>query len=542
MKQTLLLALLVGGVAMIAHWPSLDARALTFDDDEYLVRNPFMQNPSWHGLGRFWTEIARPSTVPGYYQPLAMTSLMIDAALGGRPADLRPFHRTSLALHAVNAILIFVVLSQLLNAPIAAAIAAMLFGVHPVAVESICWVGERKTLLATGLALLSISLYVRHAKTRRWPSYGLSLFFFILALAAKPSVMFLPFVLLILDAWPLRHLDGQALIEKLPYLLIAVSGAVVAYISQSNTYGVTLPIGDDAANPLALLAHNIAFYLCKALWPTTMSAYYPFPRPLDFSSGMVLAGAIAMPVLVVVAIVLRRKTPAIAAGLGIFTIALLPAIGLIGFHPVIAADRHLYFPIVGLLLPLAVLLDWLLGRRSFLLPVVATVAFVLLTRQTRLAIAHWRDTTSLFQYFVRNAPDSPAPHARLGAALLATKHADAAIAPLQRSLELRPAQPNTLRRLGEAQLLTGRAADAVKSLEAARALRPTSLSILRQLGYANLAVGDFESASKHFQAAFAQRPRDPELLAVLSRLKRELDAIATTQPASQPAPTTAPRN
>jgi len=541
MKQTLLLALLVGAVATIAHWPSLASRALTFDDDAYLVNNPLIRNPSWHGLGRFWTEIARPSTVPGYYQPLSMTSLLVDAALGGHPGNLRPFHRTSLLLHTINAILVFFVLRQLLKMPMAAAIAAMLFGVHPLAVESICWVGERKTLLATALALISVLFYVRHARGHGWPSLILSIVFFLLALTAKPSVMALPLVLLLLDIWPLRRLDGRSVIEKLPFVLLAVSGAIVAYVSQSNTYGVTLPIGEAAPNPFTLFTHNVAFYLRKAFWPTSMSAYYPVPHPLDWSNLMVLAGAVALPALLIAALLMRRRTPSLAIGGGVFFVALLPAMGLIGFHPVIAADRHLYFPILGLLLPLTVLLDWLLRRQAYLLPVVASVAFVLLTRETRLAIAHWRDSVALFSYFTQVAPDAPAPYARLGAALLTSNRAEDSIAPLKRSLDLRPNQPFTLRRLGQAQMLTGQAIEGVKSLEAAHALRPESFPILRDLGWACLAAGDSDAAARHFQAALTLRPRDPGLMHDLRLLKEQLDADPTTQPTRSATEYFAPR-
>lgn len=530
MRQTLLLALLVGGVTLLAHWPSLESRALTFDDDAYLLNNPIIRSPSWQGLGRFWTEIARPSTVPGYYQPLSMTSLLIDAALGGHPGNLRPFHRTSLLLHAINAILVFLVLQQLLRMPMPAAIAAMLFSVHPLAVESICWVGERKTLLATTLALISVVFYVRHARGHGWPSLVFSMVFFMLALTAKPSVMALPVVLLLLDIWPLRRLDGQSIIEKLPFVLLTVCGAVVAYVSQSNTYGVTLPVGDASPNPFALLTHNVAFYLRKSLWPTSMSAYYPIPNPLDWSNLMVLAGAVATPALLIFALRMRRRTPSLAIGLGVFFVALLPAMGLIGFHPVIAADRHLYFPVLGLLLPLTLLLDWLLRRRSYVLPVIATVAFVLLTRETRLTIAHWRDSVALFTYFTRVAPDAPAPYARLGAALLTSNRAEDSIAPLKRSLDLRPNQPFTLRRLGQAQMLTGQAIEGVKSLEAAHALRPESFPILRDLGWASLAAGDSDAAARHFQAALTLRPRDPGLMHDLRLLKEQLDADPTTQP------------
>jgi len=534
MKQLLALSLLVGVVTAMAHWPALDARALTFDDHEYLVSNPLVTAPGWESARRFWAEIARPSTVPGYYQPLSMTSLMLDSALGGSPDNLRPYHRTSLALHVINSILVFIVLNQLLGMAIPAAIAAMLFGIHPFAVESICWVGERKTLLATGLALASLAVYIRHTRIGRgWMRLAASILLFALAMLAKPSVIALPLVMLIVDAWPLRRLGLQAFVEKAPFALIAVTGAVVAYVSQSNTYGVTLPADAGAANPFVLVCHNLAFYLKKAVWPTCMSAYYPFPDPLDFSNRTVLLGAIGVPFAALVAGLTRRRIPAISVGLAVFAVAIVPALGLIGFHPVIAADRHLYLPVLGLLIPLTVLFDRVLRRRAWVLALIAFPAFILATRQTRQTVTHWRDTVSLFTYFTEVAPDAPAPQARLGAAWLAAGRADAAIGPLTRSLELRPAQPHTLRRLAQAQLAEGRPDEAVTLMEEAVKLRPNSLAIRRVFAWALVAAGDLNGAIEQFKIALKMAPRD-------SALRRELQALRehlASQPASQPAAT-----
>lgn len=541
MKQLLALSLLVGCATAVAHWPALNSRALTFDDNEYLTENRLVNQPGWESLRRFWTEIAKPSTVPGYYQPLTMTSLMVDSALGGSPNNLTPYHATSLGLHVINAILVFIVICQLFRAAIPAAIAAMLFGIHPVAVESICWVGERKTLLATGLALASLAVYLSHAhRGKGWIRLAASIALFALAMLAKPSVMALPLVMLVLDAWPLRRLGAQALVEKTPYALIAVTGAVVAFVSQQNTYGVTLPT-EAETNPLLTVCHNTAFYLFKALWPMSMSAYYPIPSPFDFSNAMVLTGAILIPVIALVAGLTRPTVPVISAGVAVFAMALLPAIGIVGFHPVIAADRHLYFPILGLLLPLTALFDWLLQRRSLLLPIVAGVAFILATRQTRMTITHWRDTVSLFTYFTQLAPVAPAPLARLGSALLSAGHAEQAIAPLSRSVELRPTQPNTLRRLAQAQLMTGRAPEAVVSMKKAVEMRPNSLGMRRNLAWALVAAGELDAAVEHFQIALKMAPKDSAIRRELQALREQLNAVPTTQPVSPSSqPTTLP--
>ena len=131
-----------------AHWTVFSAGALTFDDYAYMARNKLVQNPSWDSARRFLSEVSRPSTVEGYYQPLNMISLMVDCAMGGRPDDLRIFHITSLSLHIANTLLIAALILSLFRSVPAAFTAALLFGLHPMTVEPIAWVGERKTLLA----------------------------------------------------------------------------------------------------------------------------------------------------------------------------------------------------------------------------------------------------------------------------------------------------------------------------------------------------------------------------------------------------------
>jgi hypothetical protein len=159
-----LLSLIVVGATLFAHWPALSAQALTFDDQQYLTENPLVQHPRWASAGRFLREVLEPSTVGGYYQPLAMISLMLDYAVAGRPDNLRPFHRTSLALHAANTVLVIVLLYVLFGQPWVAGMVGLLFGVHPMTVETIPWIGERKTLLSAFFALWCLIVYVRYAR------------------------------------------------------------------------------------------------------------------------------------------------------------------------------------------------------------------------------------------------------------------------------------------------------------------------------------------------------------------------------------------
>ena len=201
-KQILANLLVAVCVLVVAvHLPTLWSQALTFDDPQYLLNNDLVQNPSWASVQKFLAEVLEPSTVSGYYQPLTMISLMIDHALGGRPDNLLPFHRTSLLLHVFNTALIIVLLYMLFSNVWAAAGVGLLFGLHPMTVESIAWVGERKTVLATFFALWSLVLYVRFAQRRRPWLYGGCLAMYALALMSKPTSLPVPALMLLLDCW-----------------------------------------------------------------------------------------------------------------------------------------------------------------------------------------------------------------------------------------------------------------------------------------------------------------------------------------------------
>ena len=243
-SQPRLLALLLLSVAVLVvavHWPALSAEVYTFDDTQYLTENPLVQNPSWAAAGRFLREVLEPSTVNGYYQPLSMISLMLDHATGGRVSNFRPFHRTSLGLHVANTALVIVLLYLLLRRAWAAAMVGLLFGLHPMTVEPIAWIGERKTLLAAFFALWSLVAYVGYARrgSRTW--YRTCLALFVLALMSKPTTTPLPVLMLLLDYWPLRRLNRRAILEKFPLLLIAAVSAWITFESQRRTAAVALP-------------------------------------------------------------------------------------------------------------------------------------------------------------------------------------------------------------------------------------------------------------------------------------------------------------
>lgn len=324
-------------LVFIVHLPALSARATFHDDHMYLTENFLVQNPGWTSARRFFVEILEPSTVTGYYQPLTMISLMADVAITGSSNSFRPFHRTSLLLHVANTALVAVLLYLLFGHALIAAGVALLFGLHPMTVDSICWISERKTVLATFFALFSIIFYVRYAHLGKKRHFIGCLIAYVLALLAKPTTVPLPAMMLLMDYWPLNRLRRDSIIEKLPLFLIGTVFAVITYVSQDRTTIVILP---GQYNPLRIpmiLSHNIIFYLYKIVWPLNLSPHYEYTSYL-----MKLAGAIGTCVLIPVLFLSLRRTRALLTGWLIFFIAIIPTMGIVSVTPVIAANRYAY--------------------------------------------------------------------------------------------------------------------------------------------------------------------------------------------------------
>ena len=417
--------MVVATIVLATHWPALSAQAITFDDDQYLFSNPLVQNPSWAAAKRFLTEVLEPSTVAGYYQPLAMISLMLDHATGGSIKNLRSFHRTSLALHVCNTLLVIILLFMLFNRPVVAALIGLLFGLHPMTVETISWVGERKTVLAAFFALWSLIFYVRYARTQGWKPYALCLATYILALMSKPTSTPLPAVMLLMDFWPLHRLNRRAFIEKLPFFAIGGVSAIITIVSQDRTAVATMPSESSATRILFILCHNVIFYLYKIVWPTNLCSHYVFPDPLSLVHPRILIGVIGTCLLIPALLISLRWTRSLLTGWLIFFIAIFPTMGVIGFTTVIASDKFAYLPSIGLMM----IATWAIVRigqvqvtknARNIRRIGILLAVVLLAiaegHRTRDYLQKWQDSVSLHQHMLQFAPRSAYVHNALGVA------------------------------------------------------------------------------------------------------------------------------
>jgi tetratricopeptide (TPR) repeat protein len=424
-----ILLVIAGATVFIAHRPVLSAKANSFDDDEYLLDNNLVQNPGLNSAWQFLSEVRKPSTVEGYYQPLAMISLMLDYAIAGTTNNLTPFHITSLSLHAANTVLVIIFLYLLLeNACLGQAnrrrvwpafFIGLLFGLHPMTVETIPWISERKTLLASFFALWCLIFYILHVRKPGWKLLAGVISAYILALMSKPTVTFLPLLLIILDFWPLRRLNKKSLAEKLPLLAIMVIFAFITFASQKNAAGVIMPHDTGHGRIILILCHNIIFYLYKIFWPVNL-AYYPFPVNLSISNHIILAGVVGACIFLVFLALSLRWTRAFFAGWLFFFIAIFPTMGVIGFTNVIASDKYAYFPAVGFLMVLAWLLSLLWGWTGRLIAyrVVTVIAILLISCVESLATykqaTHWQTPETLYKYYLSFTPQAPNLHYNYG--------------------------------------------------------------------------------------------------------------------------------
>jgi protein O-mannosyl-transferase len=542
-------AMLLAGLALLAvaaaHYPVLAARALSIDDRQYLVDNHLIQNPSWHSVGRFFAEIRRPSTVEGYYQPLSMVSLMLDYAAGGRIDNPQPFHRTSLTLHVVNVALLMMLLASLTGRTMPAIAAGLLYGLHPLTVEPLPWIGERKTLLATAFALASLITYVRYARRTNRRVYALVTLLYLLGLLCKPTILPLPVLMLLLDFWPLDRLNRRAVLEKAPLLMLGLAAGIVAVGTQGSQTSTPYPAGTI----ILVAGYDIPFYLSKILLPAGLTSVYPFPEPLRLANPMIIGACVLTLLLAAAICVSLRWTRALFVGAGFFLLAICPTFTNVGYSLGIAADKYAYFPLAGM----ALIAAWGLSRlwsiangaaartkRTAVVCIVAglAVGFAALTRHQ---YRFWRNTETLFQRIVDRAPDSPTGYAGLAYALAEQKRVDEVITLLEPVVGRHPEWYNVQLNLGKALLVKNRPEEAILHFRQALVSNPAFVPARYELGMACLALNRHDEGLRELGEVVRQKPQHLAARLAMARefartgqldlALQEARAVVTLQPA-----------
>ena len=546
-----------------------------FDDPDYVTQNPHvMAGITWAGIK--W---ALTTGHVANWHPLTWLSHMMDVQLFGVSAGAH--HVVNLVLHVVNTVLLFVFLQRVTGTVWRSAFVAALFAVHPLHVESVAWVSERKDVLSTLFWTLTLFAYVGFVRAPRARRYGLVLLFFALGLLAKPMVVTLPFVLLLLDIWPLRRVtlwrDGAALLsradlrtaarlvrEKLPLFLLAAASSIITMLVQRSGGAV----GSLTAYPLVLRAQNAIVnyvaYLGKALWPWPLSAFYAYRESVE--TWQVAACALLLIAICIAVVRLAPTRPYLLVGWLWYLGTLVPVIGIVQAGMQSMADRYTYIPLIGPFIMLAwgaaeLAERW--PRQRLALGTACGIVIVALSVVTRVQTATWRDSLTLWQHAVdvtshnayaeynlgvvlvqagrvddgiarfrsalRIDPNYPDVHIDLGNALNQRGSADEAISEFATVVRLRPDYADARVVYGNLLRARGRADDAMAQYREAIRLSPSMANAHNELGNALTAVGRFPDAMNEYAVAVRLAPDLAEahnnLGAAMARAGRTNDAI-----------------
>ena len=436
----LLLAAALVLLTFLAFLPVLGNGFVLLDDGLYVTRNPWiLKGITRQGLAWMWS-----ANVANNWHPLTLLSHMLDCQIFGLvPAG---HHLTSLLLHLANVLLLFEVLRRITGALWRSAAVSALFAVHPLHVESVAWVAERKDVLSAFFWILAMSGYARYV---RQPSRGRYLVVFLamlLGLMSKPMVVTLPFVLLLMDIWPLERLRfepgwGRRLVrlirEKLPLLGLSAAASVITLRYQTTS------IVDLEVLPWHLRLANAAIsyvvYLGRISLPRNLAVFYPLP--LDVSIWKAAGAAVLIALLTALAVWKVRRAPWLLVGWLWFLGTLVPVIGLVQVGRQAMADRYTYIPSIGLFLAVCWGLPELVGsdtRRRALLAAVSVAAVLALAAVTRAQLSHWSNSVTLFQHAVEVTEGNYVAHVGLAKAFMQEKNWTGAAEHYRAALRLRP--------------------------------------------------------------------------------------------------------
>jgi Flp pilus assembly protein TadD len=508
-RQTWLICLGLTLAVLAAYAPLWRAGFITYDDPAYVTANPYVQaGLSWNGM--VW---ALTTEDAGNWHPLTWISHMLDFQLYGM--NPTGHHLTSVALHLANSILLFLLLERMTKALWASAMVAALFALHPMHVESVAWVSERKDVLSTLFWILSIWAYTRWvedsqrgtAKGRRF--YVWSLVLFVLGLAAKPMLVTLPFVLLLLDYWPLQRRQTSftaSFVEKIPYFVAVVASCVVTYFVQLK--GGALK--SLASVPLGMRLQNVpvsyARYLGKTFWPAPLAIPYPIVK----WPAWAVAGAIALLLLLSWWACWRsREQPWITVGWLWFLVTLIPVIGIIQVGTQSMADRYHYIPSIGLFIAVVwAARNWGGRLAQQARPIVGVLAAVVCLVMTARQAAFWEDSQKLFLHSIQSTKNNYVAYDRLGRCAETKGQTNAAIEYFETAVRIQPNLPHTLNDLGRVLLGRGQVDEAVTRLQRAVSLDPDFADARYNFGYGLLAEGRVGEALDQFQAQVNLQPAD----------------------------------
>jgi len=538
MRFTFLFAFGLVVATAILYQASLKNQFVNYDDPAYVTENVHvLQGLSWKNT--IW---AFTSTAEANWHPITWLSHMADVQFFGLHPNWH--HFTNLLLHVCNVLLVFFVLRAITRSAFCSVIVAALFAVHPLNVETVAWVAERKSLLSTFFLLLACWSWGRYVRRRTAGHYLVVSVFFALSLMAKPMAITFPFLLLLVDYWPLERIAtrgnsetansiSKLWIEKIPlFAMAALSAAITLYAQHAGG-----ALGTVAALSLSLRVKNAIYsygvYLCKAVWPSKLAVFYPHPEHGIAPWKVVLAGAT---ILVISGLVWRyRHKRYLVTGWGWFLCTLIPVIGIVQVGRQAWADRYAYVPFIGLFVLATWLAADLLANIRISRPVFSVVVIGLIFCYASVSyrqIQYWRNSYTLFSHAVEVTSANAIAEDNLGEALVELGHPELAMAHFQAAIRITPSVSTPHYNLGTLLQMQGKLELARREYITALlySYDPTELAQAHNnLGAISMQLGDKAEAKSQFVAALGLNPNEVNSLigrGLLEYQDKQLDLAA----------------
>lgn len=549
-----LLALLT----LLVFWPATNNGFVNYDDPGYITKNAWVQK----GLTLDNVKWAFTTGHFSNWHPLTWLSHMLDWQLFGE--NPKGHHFTSVMFHAVNAALLFLVLRKMTGFFWRAAFVAALFALHPLRVESVAWVSERKDVLSLFFGLLSTWFYVGYAQARAQAGttkgqlgryYVPALLFFAFSLMSKPMLVTLPFLLLLLDLWPLKRfaipgsngrrsagqpaldakLLSRLLLEKVPYFVLIIISSVVTYLAQKEGGAVSTALGLKERLANALISY--CRYLHKSFWPENLSVLYPHPG--SWPTASILVATIFLATISILAVWQLRRRPWIFVGWFWFIGTMVPVIGVVQVGVQSMADRYTYIPMIGLYM----LLTWAaceltakFTAQRKILSVLSVALLVACSIATVRQIRIWKNSMTLFEHAVAVTEKNYLAYNNLGFFIseearslsgpARLQKVDEAIEKYRKSIEIKPNYEEALNNLGHAIAEKGQYPAAVPYYQQALKINPKLIEARNNLGNALSEIGQFDEAISHYNFVLEREPENVDAhnnLGVALAMKGKLD-------------------
>lgn len=519
MRRFWLIQCLLAVITATAFWDVHTLGFIAYDDPDYITTNWLVQRGlTREGLAWAFGQVHGTET---YWHPITWVTHMFDCQFFGLNGGAH--HLTSLAFHIANVLLLFLLIFRTTGAFWTSAVVAALFGVHPLQVESVAWITERKNLVSTLFALLTLLAYVKYTQQRSKRWYWAAIGAFILALMSKPAVVTIPCVMLLMDVWPLRRaalfntagrfapsqlLQSKLLfLEKIPFLALSVGSGILT-ITAHLDLGTLNP---EAAPPVSLNYGNIVVsyveYIRKFLWPVDLAVFYPFRTTLTFQD---VAASLAIIALITVAVLLQlRRRSFLAVGWFWFVGVMLPMTGVVQVGTQAMADRFMYVPIIGLLIMVCLTAREALAYSVYRIPVAAVGTVLVLGTCmvfSRIQLSYWKNDLTLFEHARHVTKDNYLAYNVVGHMLLREGAVDAAMTSFQAALAIQPAFADPHVSIGSLNLSKGRLQEAAKEFEEALRTRPRYYEARLGLAVTYQRLGNIDAAITNYEETVRLKP------------------------------------